>query len=81
MAEAAVVGVPDVDWGERVVAAVVLESDASVAADDLRAHVRSRLRSACTPEAIVFYDDLPFSETGKLLRRVLRDELADAVPS
>ena len=79
VAEAAVVGVPDVDWGERVVAAVVLESDATVAADDLRTHVRSHLRSACTPEAIVFYDDLPFSETGKLLRRVLRDELADAV--
>ena len=81
VAEAAVVGVPDVDWGERVVAAVVLAPDASVAADDLRAHVRSHLRSACTPETIAFYEDLPFTETGKLLRRVLREELADTPES
>jgi acyl-coenzyme A synthetase/AMP-(fatty) acid ligase len=76
VAEAAAVGVPDPDWGERVVAAVVLHPGAEVAEDELRALVRGQLRSACTPERVAFYDELPFNETGKLLRRVLRDELA-----
>ena len=39
----------------------------------------SQLRSARTPERIAVYDELPFSETGKLLRRVLRDELSDTL--
>ncbi|HUR77683.1 MAG TPA: class I adenylate-forming enzyme family protein [Acidimicrobiales bacterium] len=73
---AAVVGIPDVEWGERVVAAVVKCSDCTE--DELRDHVRAALRSANTPERIAFYDELPFNETGKLLRRVLRDELAQA---
>jgi acyl-CoA synthetase (AMP-forming)/AMP-acid ligase II len=72
---AAVVGIPDVEWGERVVAAVVLEPDVEAGEDELRGHVRDVLRSARTPERIAFLDELPFSETGKLLRRVLRDEL------
>jgi acyl-CoA synthetase (AMP-forming)/AMP-acid ligase II len=73
---AAVVGIPDVEWGERVVAAVVKCGDCTE--DELREHVRAALRGASTPERIAFYDELPFNETGKLLRRVLRDELAEA---
>jgi acyl-CoA synthetase (AMP-forming)/AMP-acid ligase II len=73
---AAVVGIPDVEWGERVVAAVVLHPGAHVDESELRDHVRSALRSACTPERIKLTDELPFNETGKLLRRVLREELA-----
>ena len=73
---AAVVGIPDVEWGERVVAAVVLQPGAAVDEAELRDHVRGALRSACTPERIKITVELPFNETGKLLRRVLRDELA-----
>jgi acyl-CoA synthetase (AMP-forming)/AMP-acid ligase II len=76
VAEAAVVGVPDVEWGETVAAAVVLHDGLSVTAEELRRHVRDRLRSARTPSQIAFVDRLPFSETGKLLRRALRDELS-----
>jgi acyl-CoA synthetase (AMP-forming)/AMP-acid ligase II len=75
VAEAAVVGIPDVEWGERVVAAVVRCGDCTE--DELRDHVRAALRSASTPERIAFRDELPFNETGKLLRRVLREELAE----
>jgi acyl-CoA synthetase (AMP-forming)/AMP-acid ligase II len=75
--EAAVVGVPDVEWGEKVVAAVVLHPGAFVSEDDLRRFVRERLRSTKTPERIQIRAALPFSETGKLLRRVLREELAE----
>ncbi len=78
VAAAAVVGIPDVEWGERVVAAVVPAAGAAPDEDELRDHVRAALRSARTPERIKVVDELPFNETGKLLRRVLRDELADA---
>jgi acyl-CoA synthetase (AMP-forming)/AMP-acid ligase II len=76
VAEAAVVGVPDTEWGEKVVAAVVLHDDAAASEDELRTWVRDRLRSSKTPERISFRDELPYNETGKLLRRVLRSELA-----
>ena len=79
--QAAVVGIPDVEWGERVVAAVVPKPGAEVTEDELRDYVRTRLRSTRTPERIEFRDELPTNETGKLLRRVLRSELAEAFPS
>jgi acyl-CoA synthetase (AMP-forming)/AMP-acid ligase II len=68
--------VPDQDWGEKVAAAVILEEGQTVSEDELRQFVRARLRSTMTPEFVQFRDELPFNETGKLLRRVLRDELA-----
>ena len=76
MAEAAVVGVPDHEWGEAVAAAVVVEDGAEVTEDELQAWVRARLRSTKTPEFIEFRAELPYNETGKLLRRVLREELS-----
>jgi fatty-acyl-CoA synthase len=76
VAAAAVVGIPDDEWGERVVAAVVLHPGAVVEEDALRLHVRATLRSARTPERIQVCEELPFNEMGKLLRRELRDHLA-----
>jgi len=73
--DAAVVGLPDIEWGERVVAAVVLLAEASVTEPELQAWVAARLRSSRTPETIEFRAELPYNETGKLLRRVLRSEL------
>ncbi len=71
----AVVGIPDNEWGERVVAAVVLKHGAVADEDELRSFVRATLRSTKTPERIHFTEELPVNETGKLLRRVLREEL------
>jgi acyl-CoA synthetase (AMP-forming)/AMP-acid ligase II len=76
VAEAAVVGIPDADWGERVVAAVVLSEGSAATEAELQGWVRARLRSSKTPERIDFRDSLPHNETGKLLRRVLRRDLA-----
>ena len=75
---AAVVGIPDDEWGEAVVAAVVPVEGASVTEQELRDFVKARLRSTKTPEHIDVRAELPFNETGKLLRRTLRSELAAA---
>ena len=72
--DAGVVGVPDTEWGEKVVAAVVLAEGANVTEDELRAWVRGLLRSSKTPEHIDFRSELPYTDTGKLLRRSLGAE-------
>jgi acyl-CoA synthetase (AMP-forming)/AMP-acid ligase II len=76
IADVAVLGVPDDEWGERVAAVIVPHAEAP-GADALAAWVRERLRSTKTPETWVFRTELPYNETGKLLRRVLRQELSE----
>lgn len=71
--EAAVVGVPDEEWGERIAAFVVVHEGARVDAEALRAWVRERLRSSRTPDTVAFLAELPYTPTGKLLRRQLLD--------
>ncbi len=75
VAAAGVTGVPDDEWGEAVAAAVVLEPGASATESELRAWVRDRLRSSRVPVLVQLRDTLPFNDTGKLLRRVLKAEL------
>ena len=75
VADAAVIGLPDADWGEKVVAAVVPAEGATVSPEELQDWVRGQLRSSKTPDRIEFRSELPYTETGKLLRRVLRSEL------
>ncbi|MGH9086296.1 MAG: class I adenylate-forming enzyme family protein [Acidimicrobiales bacterium] len=74
--EVAVVGIPDTEWGETVAAAVVLHEGASASEAELQQWVRSRLRSSRTPAHVDVRPSLPYNDTGKLLRRVLKAELA-----
>ena len=76
VADCAVVGVADGQWGEAVAAVIVVHPGRTVSADELREWVKGRLRSSRTPGRVEFRDELPYNETGKLLRRKLRDELA-----
>jgi acyl-CoA synthetase (AMP-forming)/AMP-acid ligase II len=69
VADAVVVGVPDDDWGQRIEAAVVVSEGIVVDVDDLKDHVRTQLRGSKTPDNIVFWDELPRTETGKVVRR------------
>ena len=69
--EAAVIGVADAEWGQRIVAVLVGDADPT----ELTSWVRERLRSSKTPDTIVFRNELPKTETGKLLRRTLIAEL------
>jgi fatty-acyl-CoA synthase len=75
VAEAAVFGVPDDQWGEAVAAVVVLKTGQSATPEELSAWVAQRLRSTRAPQRVEFRMELPYSETGKLLRRVLKAEL------
>jgi long-chain acyl-CoA synthetase len=76
VADAAVVGVPDEEWGEGVAAAVVLKAGATASAEELQDWVRKHLRSSRVPQVLRFEAELPYNETGKLLRRKVREALA-----
>jgi acyl-CoA synthetase (AMP-forming)/AMP-acid ligase II len=75
VSDVAVVGVPDVEWGEGVAAAVVLKEGVSVSAEELQAWVKQHLRSSRVPQLVRFEPELPYNETGKLLRRKVRAAL------
>lgn len=81
VAQAAVLGVPDAEWGERLAAVVVPEPGARLVPDELRAAVRARLGSLKTPDQVVVRDEIPLTATGKVLKRVLKGELAERVPA
>jgi O-succinylbenzoic acid--CoA ligase len=71
VADAAVHARPDPDWGEAVVATVVLASGARVGAEELRAFTAARIAPFKVPKTIGFADALPRTVSGKLLRRQL----------
>jgi acyl-CoA synthetase (AMP-forming)/AMP-acid ligase II len=73
--EAAVFGVPDDRWGERVCAAVV-PSRGGVTGAEVLDFARARLAGYKLPRRIEFLDDLPRTGSGKVLRRALRDRYA-----
>ncbi len=75
VAQAAVVGVRDDEWGEVVAAAVVLRSGARVTGGELADWVVAQLRSSRRPVLVEIRSELPVNDTGKLVKRVLRDEL------
>jgi o-succinylbenzoate---CoA ligase len=77
VAEAVVVGVPDPEWGQRVVAAVTPRSGAVLDPLELRAAVRERLAPHMTPRTVVVLDELPRTGPDKVDRPKLRVLLAE----
>ncbi|QZT59619.1 acyl-CoA synthetase [Mycolicibacterium austroafricanum] len=72
--EVAVFGLPHPVWVEAVVAAVVVRDGMEVTEDELASHCRAHLAGFKTPKQVYFVDSLPKNPSGKLLKRVLRDQ-------
>jgi acyl-CoA synthetase (AMP-forming)/AMP-acid ligase II len=70
--EVAVIGVPDVKWGETVKAVVVPRPDARLTEADIVDHCRQHLASYKKPQSVEFIDALPKNAYGKILKRELR---------
>ena len=75
VSDAAVIGLPDERWGERVVAVVVLNPDASLSEAELMTHCRSALAGFKVPKQLIIRQELPRNPSGKVLKRLLRSEL------
>ncbi len=71
--DCAVFGIPDEEFGEALAAHVELDDGASLAEDDVRAHVRAGLAGYKTPKIVVFEDSLPREDSGKIFKRRLRE--------
>jgi acyl-CoA synthetase (AMP-forming)/AMP-acid ligase II len=76
--DVAVIGLPDERWGERVHALVVLRHESSATTDDLAAAAREGLAGYKVPKTWELVDALPRNATGKVLKRELRAERAQA---
>jgi acyl-CoA synthetase (AMP-forming)/AMP-acid ligase II len=78
VAEAAVIGLPDPVWGERVTAVVALRAGASATPQEIMAACRDRLAGFKTPKDVRFVDELPKNVSGKILKRELRERFGEA---
>lgn len=75
--EVAVFGVPNEQWGETPIAAIILRENSTLTADDLKAWINARVAARYQQlREVVLVDDFPRSTAGKTLKRVLRDQYA-----
>lgn len=73
--DVAAVAVKDIEWGEAV--GLVIVASSPIEDGEIIKLVKTKLRSSRVPSIIKYMDELPYNETGKLLRRVIRDNFAD----
>jgi acyl-CoA synthetase (AMP-forming)/AMP-acid ligase II len=75
--ESAVIGLPDPQWGERVVAVIELNDGVDYDPDDLQRYLRARLGGVKTPKQVVVVDTLPRNANGKILKRLLVEQFTE----
>ena len=78
--EAAVIGVPDPKWGERVHAVIVLKPGQEATEEEIAAKCREQIAGYKIPRSLEFVDVIPKSGAGKVLKRVLRDKYWEGQP-
>ena len=72
--DASIIGVPDPDWGERIIAYVILKDGAQLTEGDIQNYVAQKLASYKKPKEVYIVEEIPYSPSGKQLKRILRDE-------
>ena len=77
VAEAAAIGIPHPKWDERPLLVCVRTPGSDVCADKVREHLTSHVARWWLPDAIEFIDELPHTATGKLSKKILRDQFRD----
>ncbi len=77
VAEVAVIGLPDARWGEVGLAVIVVKAGATLSEGDVMRHRESKLARFKQPKSVRFVDELPHNATGKMLKRVLREEIVN----
>jgi len=68
-----VFGIPDAEFGEALAAAVQTRPGTALAADDVRAYLRSRIAGYKVPRVVTFHEALPREDSGKIFKRRLRE--------
>ena len=77
--EAAVIGIPDADFGEMVAAAIVRKDGVDdVTAEDIIDRLKQTIASYKVPKRVFFVDELPRNAMGKVQKNLLRERLANA---
>lgn len=74
--EAAIIGIPDPDWGERVMAIIVMKAGEKMTPEEVIEFCRQNMASFKKPRQVKFVDELPKSSTNKVLKYVLRERYA-----
>jgi long-chain acyl-CoA synthetase len=74
--ECAVIGLPDKEWGEKVIAVIVLKEEDSLSGQQIKAFLKSRLSPFKVPKEYAIVKDMPKSGAGKILKRELRATFA-----
>src|SRR3954452_74602 len=75
--EAAVFGVDDEDYGQRLKAVIVTKGSAELSEDEVKSFVKANLAGYKVPRDVEFIDELPRNATGKVLKRELKDDAGE----